>query len=198
MNKVWLGMAGAAMALFAAGCYPELAQVNPGADEEEWKEFASNGYSGYRPPRMSSRAEKDKYQDKVNFNGAAADPVEAAEDPAEISVEVVETETAEETPVVSAEEKKGSDELLQTEEADETETAPVKEEKVDEKPAETVAGTAVEGEEYTVKPGDTLSGIAKRFYKDGNLSDIIFKANPGVLKTPHALRPGMKLIIPKM
>ena len=49
-----------------------------------------------------------------------------------------------------------------------------------------------------VKSGDSLSIIAKKFYKDGNLSGIIYKANTKVLKNPNMLRPGMKLVIPKM
>ena len=196
MKKIWLGMAGAAVTVFVAGCMPELAQVNAGSDEQEWKEFAATGYSGYRPPRVSSPAEKDKYQNMVNTTGAAADPVAAAEDPAESAPAVVEID--EETPAVSAEQAQGANEQLNAEEP-EAETAQPAPEKAPEAAVEAPAADApVSGEEYIVKPGDTLSGIAKRFYKDGNLSDIIFKANSKTLKTPHAIRPGMKLIIPKM
>ena len=42
MKKIWLGMAGAAVTVFVAGCMPELAQVNAGSDEQEWKEFAAD------------------------------------------------------------------------------------------------------------------------------------------------------------
>ncbi len=52
------------------------------------------------------------------------------------------------------------------------------------------------GETYEVKPGDSLSKIAKRVY--GNASDWkkIFEANTDVLKDPDKIFPGQKLKIP--
>lgn len=206
MNKFLIGMSGAALAVLAAGCGPKLAQVSAGADDQEWKDFAAANYSGYRPPRVTSPAEKDKYQGVVNPAGAAADPAPAVEDPVEESPKTV----VEEVPAAPAEAKKESKEEVITEAAPEKapETPAVKEEtpaadgekKAEENKAEAAPAeeSAVEGETYVVKPGDTLSGIAKQFYKDGNMSGILFKANSKVLKNPNALRPGMKLTIPKM
>ena len=51
---------------------------------------------------------------------------------------------------------------------------------------------------YVVKSGDTLGGIAKKNYGNAAYSNIIFKANSDILKNPNKLRPGMKLIIPKL
>ena len=52
------------------------------------------------------------------------------------------------------------------------------------------------GRTYTVKPGDTLSKIAKEFY--GNATDYnkIFKANQDQLSSPDRINVGQELKIP--
>ena len=64
--------------------------------------------------------------------------------------------------------------------------------------ADTVAAPAqtVSIEYYTIVKGDTLSGIAKRFY--GNAMDypLIFEANREVIKDPDLIYPGQKIRIP--
>jgi len=49
---------------------------------------------------------------------------------------------------------------------------------------------------YTVKPGDSLSKIAKEHLGNGNLYMDIFNANRDVLQDPDKLKPGMVLKIP--
>lgn len=51
---------------------------------------------------------------------------------------------------------------------------------------------------YVVKSGDTLGSIAQKNYGNARYSNVIFKANSDILKNPNKLRPGMKLIIPKL
>lgn len=51
---------------------------------------------------------------------------------------------------------------------------------------------------YTVKPGDTLSRIAKEFYGDGAKFPIIFEANTPMLKNPDLIYPGQVLRIPPL
>jgi LysM repeat protein len=57
-------------------------------------------------------------------------------------------------------------------------------------------GSAGGGRTYTVKPGDTLSKIAKEVY--GNASDYnkIFQANRDKLNDPDKIFPGQELVIP--
>jgi len=64
---------------------------------------------------------------------------------------------------------------------------------------------AGEGEAYIVQPGDTLSGLAKRFYGNGQLWRQIFEGTNAraaedptfhVLENPNFIRPGWKLWIP--
>lgn len=48
---------------------------------------------------------------------------------------------------------------------------------------------------YTVQKGDTLFGIAKTHYGDGNKWKRIASANPGL--TPSSLRVGQKIVVPQ-
>ena len=52
-------------------------------------------------------------------------------------------------------------------------------------------------ETYEVKPGDSLSRIAKRKLGDANAWQQIFEANKDILKDPNKIFPGQKLKIPK-
>jgi nucleoid-associated protein YgaU len=52
-------------------------------------------------------------------------------------------------------------------------------------------------ETYTVRPGDSLSAIAQRYYGDANAYMRIFEANRDKLKDPNMIRPGQQLVIPK-
>jgi len=54
-----------------------------------------------------------------------------------------------------------------------------------------------EVEYYEIVSGDTLSGIAKKFYGDGSRYMRIFKANKEVIKDPDKIYPGQKIRIPK-
>jgi nucleoid-associated protein YgaU len=51
-------------------------------------------------------------------------------------------------------------------------------------------------EYYVIKSGDTLSGIAAKFYGKGSLYPRIFEANRGVIKNPDLIYPGQKIRIP--
>lgn len=50
---------------------------------------------------------------------------------------------------------------------------------------------------YEVESGDTLSGIAKKFYGDANAYNRIFEANRPMLKDPDEIYPGQVLLIPE-
>ncbi|WP_201325664.1 LysM peptidoglycan-binding domain-containing protein, partial [Burkholderia sp. E168m23] len=49
---------------------------------------------------------------------------------------------------------------------------------------------------HDVKPGDTLSAIAKEVYGDANKYPVIFEANKPMLSSPDRIYPGQKLVIP--
>ena len=56
--------------------------------------------------------------------------------------------------------------------------------------------TTSESKFYTVKSGDTLSGIAKQVYGDANQYNKIFEANKPMLSHPDKIYPGQSLRIP--
>jgi nucleoid-associated protein YgaU len=53
-----------------------------------------------------------------------------------------------------------------------------------------------EAQKYTVKPGDSLSKIAKHFYGDANQYMRIFDANQDQLSDPDKIQAGQELNIP--
>lgn len=58
-------------------------------------------------------------------------------------------------------------------------------------------GAGVPGSQfYTIVKGDTLSGIAKKFYGDGNKYHDIFEANRGIIKNADLIYPGQTIRIP--
>jgi nucleoid-associated protein YgaU len=56
---------------------------------------------------------------------------------------------------------------------------------------------SAEVEYYEIVAGDTLSGIAKRFYGNANAYPEIFEANREVIKDPDLIFVGQKIRIPK-
>ena len=50
--------------------------------------------------------------------------------------------------------------------------------------------------QHQVKPGDTLSSIAKQFYDNSSLYPRIFEANRDLLSSPEKISPGQTLRIP--
>ena len=58
--------------------------------------------------------------------------------------------------------------------------------------------TAPMAQFYDVKPGDSLSKIAKQFYGDANKYNLIFEANRPMLKDANEIYPGQKLRVPAM
>jgi nucleoid-associated protein YgaU len=51
---------------------------------------------------------------------------------------------------------------------------------------------------YTVKSGDSLSKIAKRFYGDAKMWNRIYEANRELIgKNPDLIQPGQDLVIPQ-
>jgi nucleoid-associated protein YgaU len=52
-----------------------------------------------------------------------------------------------------------------------------------------------EGLVYTVKRGDTLSALAKKFYGDASQYKRIFEANRDVITDPNVIEVGWKLVI---
>lgn len=56
--------------------------------------------------------------------------------------------------------------------------------------------TPSKNKEYTVKKGDTLWNISKKFYGKGSLYIKIYNANKSKIKNPNKIYPGQKIKIP--
>jgi len=63
-------------------------------------------------------------------------------------------------------------------------------------PQAAAAAAGAGGRTYTVKPGDTLSKIAKEFYGNANEYNKIFEANQDQLSNPDRINVGQELKIP--
>ena len=62
----------------------------------------------------------------------------------------------------------------------------------------TVTNPEPEAQYHDVASGDTLSGIAKKYYDDANKYPQIFEANKPMLSNPDKIYPGQKLRIPAL
>jgi len=51
---------------------------------------------------------------------------------------------------------------------------------------------------HTVASGESLSKIAKHYYKDPMKYNAIFEANKDILKNPDTIHPGQELVIPNL
>lgn len=63
-------------------------------------------------------------------------------------------------------------------------------------PGQILRVPAIEGVPYVVEGGDTLGGIAKKFYGEAGQYTAIFQANTDVLASPDAVEVGQQLHIP--
>lgn len=71
-----------------------------------------------------------------------------------------------------------------------------------EEPSDIMANIKVADESvyhrHTVASGESLSKIAKHYYKDPMKYHDIFKANQDILKNPDIIHPGQELVIPNL
>ena len=185
-------LGGTALLALLTGCDPELAQIPAGSQEEIWYRQLKENYSSFRPPQTPAPAAYNRQ--------AAPAPVSAAK--------------AQEKPAddpESAVDRAASGEKVEPQVAPKDEAAAKSADKADGAAAkagndktadgEKAAGGAEEvpaGKPYIVVSGDTLGGIAKKFYGKSSLDDVIFRANTKVIKDRNKLSPGMRLVIPDL
>ena len=220
MNKVLTSVCGgAALAALLTGCDPQLAQVQSGSQAELWCKQLKANYRSFEAPRNPAPA-------VYNANTAAAAqskqtnsaPVQLIDDPEKAVDRAADGENV--TPVPAKDEnavkkeEKAADKAAAPA-ADAKETAAPQEKKeekaADKAAAETqkpaadtkeAAGAPQESENtgklYVVKAGDTLGGIAQKFYGKASMEDVIFRANSKKLKNRNSLSIGMSLVIPEL
>ena len=214
MNRFMIA-AGAGAVVVLAGCGPELAQVPYGSEEARWQKVLRENYSGYEAPRTAPPAirdnvsprlieeEEQKRKSEQTGNVNPPPPAEnppAAEDPALMVDKAAERPAAQEQPVAKPAEKEQAAKPAAKPAEKEKAAKPAAKPAEKGKAAKPAAKPAAKGDtsEYVVKPHDTLGGLAQKFYGDARRSDVIIRANPALKKNPNFLKPGMKLVIPKI
>ena len=184
MKNVWFIIASAAVALFCGCQHTHVDQVQPSEGMQDWYKDIKANYPGFRPPRLVSpgvsgytapAVKNNKPAEKYPAidNGIEAVPVDPVEETkAEVKSEV--------KPEVKADAK--------------TEV------KADAKPetAKIEPPDPTGSEIYEVQSGDTLGAISKKFYGSARYTNLIQKANSDIITNANVLKPGMKLIVPKL
>ena len=173
MNRTMIAAGAGAVLAMLAGCGPKLAQVPYGSEEARWQKTLRDNYSGYEAPRTAPPAIRDNVSERLLEEEQMRKNVQ---DPAP-APSVAENPAA-------ADPAKMVDNAAERQAVREPEPLP---------PADPKAA-----DEYEVKPGDTLGGIARKVYGDARRSDVIVRANPALKGNPNFLKPGMKLVIPKI
>ncbi|MBO5668076.1 MAG: LysM peptidoglycan-binding domain-containing protein [Lentisphaeria bacterium] len=192
-----LAITGATLVFCAAGCrHTRIASSPLSQEEAAWQAIIRESYPNYNPPPKTSRSVKGHTEGRTSAVINTPRPMDSAvsqDNGEEVKPEVVETPA----------EKPAEPAAVET--PAEKPAEPAAAETPAEKPAEPAAdeGKAVPPDPtnssvYEVKAGDTLGSIAQKSYGNARFSDVIFKANSDILKDPHTLRPGMKLIVPKL
>lgn len=185
-------LGGTALLALLTGCDPELAQIPAGSQEEIWYRQLKENYSSFRPPQTPAPAA---------YNRQAA--------PAPVSAAKVQEKPADDPE--SAVDRAASGEKVEPQVAPMDEAAAKSADKADGAAAKAGNDKAADGEKaagggeevpagkpYIVVSGDTLGGIAKKFYGKSSLDDVIFRANTKVIKDRNKLSPGMRLVIPDL
>lgn len=202
MNRFTIAAGAGAAAMLLAGCGPKLAQVPYGSEEARWQKVLRENYSGYEAPRTAPPAIRDNVSPRLieeeqarrnaqQNNGVeppppSDNPPPPSDDPA-LMVDRAAERPAVAEPLPAREPAKPAKE----------EAKPAAKEKKEKKPA-AKSGAPKNAGIYEVKKDDILSDIAKKFYGDAGRVDVIIQANPELQKDPNFLKPGMKLVIPKI
>ena len=176
MKSIIMLAAAGALTLLVSGCRPELDQSGLSPEEQAWAENIKANYGAWEVPESVPRSvRRDDLNTAPASTGTTLPP--AAEAPAADApvVDPVAPDTRAATAPNAAPEA----------------VAPVA-------AAEEPAAAPAAPETYTVVKGDTLGGIARKFYGKASMEDVIFRANSKKLKNRNALRVGMTLVIPEL
>lgn len=177
MKSLFLLAGVGAAGLLLSGCAPELDQTQLSPEEQVWAKTIKANYGAWEVPESVPRSVRRDDLTPAQNDAAVAGgvPAEVPSAPVEAPAAVADAAPA---PVVEA--------------------APA--------PVAAEANAAVDGgaaapvaesEVYTVVKGDTLGGIARKYYGKASVWKRIQDANSDLLKGKTLIRPGMKLQIPR-
>ena len=192
-----------AVAALLCGCqHTQVDQVQPSEGMQDWYKDIKANYPGFRPPALVSPGVSGQTAPAVKQQTPAMTPV------ADNSIDAIPVDPESDTKAeVKAEEKTGKvePEAKDAKDAKAEVKAEEKTGKVEpEAKTEAKADNKIEppdptsSEIYVVQSGDTLGAISKKFYGSVRFVNLIQKANSDIVANANVLKPGMKLIIPKL
>ena len=206
MRKIWSVAASAAVVVLCGCQFTDVDQISASEGRQDWYQDIRANYPGFQPPRLISpgisgqtgpavrNANVDDNTATDVDNGGVevlpVDPVQPAE-PAkepEAKAEVKADEKNEAKAEVKTE--------VKAEEKSEAKTEVKADEKTEAKKIEPPDPTS--GDIYVVQYGDTLGALSKKFYGSVRYVNVLQKANSDIITNANVLKPGMKLIIPKL
>ena len=187
MRSVLLTVGACAAVVLVSGCRnTQVAGVRPSQEEEAWEKVIKRNYPNYRPPRAAAPAVVGNTEERVSA------PVKSDLEPMDAPAEKTDAEP-------KAESKDAPEAGLEVAEPAKAEPAKAEPAKaVEKKPAKVAPPDPTNSTVYEVRSGDTLGKISQKHYGSARYANVIFKANGDILKDANRLRPGMKLIIPKL
>ena len=200
MKNVWFVTVTAVAALLCGCQHTQVDQVQPSEGMQDWYKDIKANYPGFRPPALVSPGVSGQTAPAVKQQTPAiSTPV------ADNSIDAIPVDPESDTKAeVKAEEKTGKVEP-EAKDAKAEVKAEEKTGKVEpEAKAEAKADNKIEppdptsSEIYVVQSGDTLGAISKKFYGSVRFVNLIQKANSDIVANANVLKPGMKLIIPKL
>lgn len=217
MRSVLLTVGACAAVVLVSGCRnTQVAGVRPSQEEEAWEKVIKRNYPNYRPPRAAAPAVVGNTEERVSApvksdlepmdapaEKTDAEPKAESKDAPEAGLEVTEPAKAEPAKAepAKAEPAKAEPAKAEPAKAESAKAEPAKAEPakaVEKKPAKVAPPDPTNSTVYEVRSGDTLGKISQKHYGSARYANVIFKANGDILKDANRLRPGMKLIIPKL
>lgn len=207
MRSVLLTVGACAAVVLVSGCRnTQVAGVRPSQEEVAWEEVIKRNYPNYRPPRAAAPAVVGNTEERVSApvksdlepmdapaEKTDAEPKAESKDAPEAGLEVAEPAKAE---PAKAEPAKAEPAKAEPAKAESAKAEPAK--AVEKKTAKVAPPDPTNSTVYEVRSGDTLGKISQKHYGSARYANVIFKANGNVLKDPNRVRPGMKLVIPKL
>ena len=182
-SMVMLATAGL-VSLLLAGCAPELDRTQLSPEEQAWAESIKANYGAWQPPESVPRSVR---RDDLAAQTPAPAPdmlPPAADTPAPVEIPAAPAVPAEQAVAPAPAPAPAADPAVGNVKDD---VVPV------------AAPAPAAAEEYTVVKGDTLGGIARKFYGRASAWKKIQEANADRLrgKNKTVIVPGMKLQIPR-
>lgn len=213
MKKICFVAVSAAAVMFCGCRHTHVEQVRAGEGRQDWYRDIKSNYPGFRPPRLVSpgisgltgpkaASAPATFQDTSSLNEVEALPVDPAGDTPVAPVEV--------KPEVKADDKAEAKTEAKADDKAEVKAEVKAEAKADDKAAgadKTAGGNdkkkieppdPTSSEIYVVQYGDTLGALSKKFYGSVRYVNLLQKANSDIITNANVLKPGMKLIIPKL